>query len=131
MTVDAAVNHADHRVLVVDDEEMIRDSLIEYLDEKGYRAIGAVDGRDALTKLADADRRPCVILLDLMMPVMDGKTFRAQQLLDPELARIPVIVLSAYQGVAQWASDLSLPDYLAKPFKLDELLRLVQKHCRI
>ena len=78
-----------HRILVVDDEEMIRDSLIEYLDENGYRAIGAVDGRDALTKLAAVDRRPCVILLDLMMPVMDGQTFRAKQLLDPELAAHP------------------------------------------
>jgi CheY-like chemotaxis protein len=120
-----------HHILVVDDEEMIRDSLIEYLDENGYRAVGAVDGRDALTKLADPGRRPCLILLDLMMPIMDGKTFRARQLLDPELARIPVIVLSAYQGVAKWASDLKLPDHLAKPFKLEDLLRLVHKHCPV
>ena len=122
---------AHHHILVVDDEDMIRDSLIEYLDENGYRATGAVDGRDALTKLADPGGRPCVILLDLMMPIMDGKTFRARQLLDPELARIPVIVLSAYQGVAKWASDLMLPDHLAKPFKLDDLLRLVHKHCPV
>jgi CheY-like chemotaxis protein len=119
----------EHRILVVDDEDMIRDSLIEYLDENGYRATGAVDGQDALSKLAAADRRPCVILLDLMMPVMDGQTFRAQQLLDPELARIPVIVLSAHQGVAKVAHGLNLPDHLPKPFKLDDLLRLVHKHC--
>ena len=86
---------------------------------------------DALTKLADPDRRPCVILLDLMMPIMDGKTFRSRQLLDPDLARIPVIVLSAYQSVAKYASELMLPDHLAKPFKLDDLLRLVHKHCPV
>jgi CheY-like chemotaxis protein len=119
----------DHRILVVDDEDMIRDSLIEYLDENGYRATGAVDGRDALSKLAAVDHRPCVILLDLMMPVMDGQTFRAKQLLDPDLARIPVIVLSAHQAVAKVASGLNLADHLAKPFKLDDLLRLVHKHC--
>jgi CheY-like chemotaxis protein len=118
-----------HHILVIDDEDMIRDSLIEYLDENGYRATGAVDGRDAFLKLAAVDQRPCVILLDLMMPVMDGKAFRARQLLDPELAEIPVIVLSAHQGVARAASDLKLSDYLAKPFRLDELLRLVNKHC--
>jgi CheY-like chemotaxis protein len=118
-----------HHILVVDDEDMIRDSLIEYLDENGYRATGAVDGRDAFAKLAAVDQRPCVILLDLMMPVMDGKAFRAKQLLDPELADIPVIVLSAHQGVARAASDLKLSDYLPKPFRLDELLRLVTKHC--
>ncbi len=124
-------HHVDHHILVVDDEEMIRDSLIEYLDENGYRAIGAVDGRDALAKLAAPDRRPCVILLDLMMPIMDGKTFRTQQLRDPALAGIPVIVLSAYHGVAKWASELKLPDHLSKPFKLEELLRLIHKHCPV
>jgi CheY-like chemotaxis protein len=121
----------DHHILVVDDEDMIRDSLVEYLDENGYRATGAVDGRDALSKLAAPGWRPCVILLDLMMPIMDGKTFRTRQLLDPELAQIPVIVLSAFQGVAKWASDLKLPDHLSKPFKLDDLLRLVHKHCPV
>jgi DNA-binding response OmpR family regulator len=120
----------EHRILVVDDEDMIRDSLIEYLDENGYRAMGAVDGRDALSKLSAVECRPCLILLDLMMPVMDGQTFRAQQLLNPDLARIPVIVLSAHQGVAKVAHGLKLADHLAKPFKLDELLRLVHKHCR-
>jgi CheY-like chemotaxis protein len=121
----------DHRVLVVDDEDMIRDSLVEYLDENGYRAIGAVDGQDALAKLAAAEQRPCVILLDLMMPIMDGKTFRAEQLRDPALADIPVIVLSAYHGVAKWAGELNLRDHLAKPFRLEELLRLVNKHCPV
>ena len=70
-----------------------------------------------------------MILLDLMMPVMDGQTFRAKQLLDPELAGIPVIVLSAHQAVAKVAHGLNLADHLAKPFKLDDLLRLVHKHC--
>ena len=75
---------APHRVLVVEDEEMIRDSLVEILADSGYDAIAAVDGRDALDKLRTGSPRPCLILLDLMMPIMDGWSFREQQRSDPE-----------------------------------------------
>jgi CheY-like chemotaxis protein len=118
-----------HRVLVIDDEEMIRDSLVEFLEECGYQAIGAVHGGDALDKLKSMNPLPCVILLDLMMPVVDGPTFRERQLNDPQLAGIPVIVLSAYRGVAQRAAELNVEDHLDKPLKLSALLELVQKHC--
>jgi two-component system, OmpR family, response regulator CpxR len=118
-----------HRILVVDDEEMIRDSLIEFLDESGYQAIGAVHGGDALEKLKTLSPLPCVILLDLMMPVVDGPTFRERQLSDPRLSGIPVIVLSAYRGVAKRAAELNVEDHLDKPLKLSALLGLVQKHC--
>lgn len=118
-----------HRVLVVDDEEMIRDSLIEFLDENGYEAIGAFHGGDALEKLKSLNPLPCVILLDLMMPVVDGPMFRERQISDPQLSGIPVIVLSAYRGVAKRAAELNIADHLDKPLKLSALLGLVQKHC--
>ncbi len=118
-----------HRVLVVDDEEMIRESLVEFLDESGYQAIGAIHGGDALEKLKSLSPLPCVILLDLMMPVVDGPTFRERQLSDPQLSGIPVIVLSAYRGVAKRAAELNVEDHLDKPLKLSALLGLVQKHC--
>ena len=120
---------AAHCVLVVDDEEMIRDTLVEFLDDNGYQAIGAIDGRDALDKLTDAEARPCVIVLDLMMPIMDGRAFREQQLADPRLANIPVILLSAHQAVQKNAIDLHVADALNKPLRLQELLRLIHKHC--
>ncbi len=70
---------------------MIRESIVEFLDDNGYEAVGASDGREALQKLgASSDAPPCLILLDLMMPVMDGRTFRERQLQLPELAAIPV-----------------------------------------
>ncbi len=118
-----------HRVLVIDDEEMIRDSLVEFLDESGYQAIGAIHGGDALEKLHTLDPLPCVILLDLMMPVVDGPTFRERQLNDPHLSGIPVIVLSAYRGVAKRAAELNIQDHLDKPLKLSALLELIHKHC--
>jgi CheY-like chemotaxis protein len=118
-----------HRILVVEDDELIRDSLVEFLDEQGYQAMGANDGLDALDKLRAGDPHPCVIVLDLMMPNMDGKAFREEQLRDPELSPIPVIVLSAYHDVAKSARELDVAHFLAKPLKLPALLQLVQLHC--
>ena len=108
---------------------MIRDSIVEFLDESGYQAVGASDGRDALDKLAATDPRPCLILLDLMMPIMDGRSFREQQLQTPELASIPIIVFSAYRDVAKTASDLNAAGHLEKPINLTDLLRTVRRHC--
>jgi CheY-like chemotaxis protein len=119
------------RVLVIDDDDMIRDSIIEFLDDNGYEASGAVDGRDALEKLNAAAPPPCVILLDLMMPVMDGRAFRERQRDDPHLAEIPVIVLSALQGLRKTAGELAAADCLAKPLRLQDLLRLLHKHCPV
>jgi CheY-like chemotaxis protein len=119
-----------HRIFVVDDEEMIRDSIVEFLDDNGYQGVGAADGQEALNKLAAADKLPCLILLDLMMPVMDGRSFREHQLQTPQLAAIPVVVFSAYRDVAKTANDLHAAGHLSKPVKLTDLLRTVQQHCK-
>ena len=108
---------------------MIRDSLVEFLDENGYQGVGASDGRDALDKLAAAGPRPCLILLDLMMPVMDGRSFREHQLQAPALASIPIIVFSAYRDVAKTARDLNAAGHLEKPINLTVLLRSIRQHC--
>ena len=108
---------------------MIRDSIVEFLDDNGYQAIGAADGREALDKLSTTDPLPCLILLDLMMPVMDGRAFREHQLQMPALAAIPVILFSAYRDVAKTATDLNAAGHLSKPLKLPHLLRTVQQYC--
>jgi CheY-like chemotaxis protein len=121
---------AAHRIFVVEDEEMIRETIIEYLGDNGYDAVGAADGREALDKLeASSDVTPCLILLDLMMPVMDGRAFREHQLQKPGLATIPIIVFSAYRDVAKTADELNAAGHLAKPVKLPDLLRTVQQYC--
>jgi len=120
---------APHRIFVVEDEEMIRESVVEFLDDNGYEAVGAVDGLDALNKLAAPGLRPCLILLDLMMPIMDGRTFREQQLQTPELAAIPVVLFSAYRDLSRTADELHAAGHLPKPLKLPDLLRTVQQHC--
>ncbi len=116
-------------VMVVEDDFSIRDILRELLEEEGYRVVWAADGREALARLKAARRPPSLILLDLMMPVMDGWEFRLAQQRDPELARIPVVVISADHALPQKISQLAVEGYLPKPFELATLLDTVQRYC--
>jgi CheY-like chemotaxis protein len=119
----------EHVILVVDDDRDIRDSLIELLQEHGYRAAGAANGREALALLGTTPHSPCLILLDLMMPVMDGRGFREEQLKNPAWAQIPVIVISAYSDAQAQARALDL-ECLRKPLAMRLLIEVVQRHCR-
>lgn len=114
------------RVMVVEDDEDIRESLMAVLEDYGYASTGAVHGRDALDKLRDQGARPNVILLDLMMPVMDGQEFRERQLATPALADIPVVVISAFRDGERLVATLKPSAYLRKPIDLPRLLELVE-----
>jgi CheY-like chemotaxis protein len=118
-----------HCVLIVEDNADVRETLVEFLQSYGYDAVGAEHGREALDKLDQLQAQPCVILLDLMMPVMDGPTFRQEQLNKPNVSGIPVVVISAYDAPAQTVKDLNAAAYLRKPLNLNELMRVVQHHC--
>jgi CheY-like chemotaxis protein len=116
-------------ILVVDDDAGIRDSLADLLDDEGYQVVTANDGRDGLAKLRQLNAsRPCVILLDLMMPVMNGPQFYAEQQRDPALASIPVVVISADANVRSKAAQFG-GEYLAKPVRIEQVLDVVQRHC--
>jgi CheY-like chemotaxis protein len=119
-----------HVVLVVEDDPDIRATICEALEDHGYATAGASNGVEALEYLRSGAEKPCLILLDLMMPVMDGQTFRAEQRADPALADIPVVVISAYRDVDKHAADLAT-EYLAKPVRLDTLLETARKHCHV
>jgi CheY-like chemotaxis protein len=114
-------------VLVVEDDDAIREAICDLLDAEGCRAIGAVNGQEALAILR-REGQPCVILLDLMMPIMDGATFRAHQLEDPTLRRIPVAVVTA--AGRQAAAALRFDALLLKPFRIEDLLEVVGRYCR-
>jgi CheY-like chemotaxis protein len=116
-------------VLVVDDDRDIRDVLTDALEAEGYRVITAGDGQEALDWLRSGAARPCVMLLDLMMPRMDGIQLRTELLNDPELARIPVVVLSADPSAIVAAKSLSFAGSLRKPVPLEALLAAVHAHC--
>jgi DNA-binding response OmpR family regulator len=108
------------RVLVVDDDALIRDTLASALADEGYAVQVAPDGRAALDTMTRW--RPDLIVLDLMMPVMDGPAFRAVQRSVIETARIPVIILSAAHEVQARAASLEPAAVFTKPFDLGELL---------
>jgi CheY-like chemotaxis protein len=113
-------------VLIVEDDEDLREMMAQLLSLEGFHSATVANGREALQYLQDAEK-PQVILLDLMMPVMDGWEFRRQQQADPDLAPVPVIVLSALdQGRA---SDLEPAAFLKKPLDFDRLLTLVRSYC--
>ena len=116
-------------VLIVDDDAAIRDSLSSLLQEEGYEVATAANGVEALDCL-HRGLRPCAILLDLMMPVMDGWDFRAVQRQDPTLSAIPVIVVTA----AGFRTDTILNQFGAvdcvhKPPPATTLLAAVHRHC--
>ena len=108
------------RVLVVDDDALIRDTLATALGDEGYMVRVAADGQAALTVCRSW--RPDIIVLDLMMPVMDGPTFRAAQRSIAATAQIPVIVLSAAHDVQRRAAGLDPAAIFTKPFDLGALL---------
>jgi CheY-like chemotaxis protein len=117
-------------VMVIEDDPDIRETVLELLADHALPAVGATDGADALDLLHDPSReKPNLILLDIMMPVMNGFEFRAAQRGDPELAHIPVVVLTAHATAAQAASDLAADGFLKKPFDLDTLLATVRRYC--
>ncbi len=110
------------RVLVVDDERDIRQAMAEVLADEGYQVEDAEDGASALAKLRAF--HPSVVLLDLMMPGMNGWEFREAQKTDPELSKIPVIVVSALTP----NGGVEAEEYLQKPFDLEDLLSAVRRH---
>jgi two-component system, chemotaxis family, chemotaxis protein CheY len=120
----AAVHAGDRLVLVIDDDPDILQTLGLCLSTEGYRVLMAANGKEALHILER--ERPSVILLDLMMPVMDGWQFVAE--LEHRGRRdVPLLILSADRAVQGHAAQLRANGHLAKPFDLDELLGKVQQ----
>ena len=114
-------------VLIVEDDEDLREMMAQLLTLEGFEAATVSNGREALDYLHHATA-PDLILLDLMMPVMDGWEFRRQQDADPTLARVPVIVLSALDQVR--AAKIHAAAFLKKPLDFDRLLSLVRTYCQ-
>ena len=114
-------------VFVVEDDPDTREMIGRFLELEGFTVIFAANGKQALDRLG-AGASACVILLDLMMPVMDGWEFRRQQILQARLARIPVIVVSA--AGRDRVEQIHADHYLTKPLDLEELLQTVSRFCR-
>ena len=118
-------------ILIVDDDAGIRQLLNVFLTHKGYDTVGVANGAEALNHLHHHNQpRPELILLDLMMPVMSGAEFRHAQQQDPELAAIPVVVLSAAEIIEEQAPTLQADAYVSKPIDFDALSAAVEQYCQ-
>jgi CheY-like chemotaxis protein len=115
---------AEPLVFVIDDDRDVRAALEETLRDEGYEVLCAVDGADALDKLRVMPLKPDVLLLDLMMPTMNGWQFREEQLKDPALAAICTVVLTA--DATATAESLIGVHFVRKPVKLDTLLDTIE-----
>jgi len=117
-----------HPILVVEDEPDIRELMVAILEGEGYYVSTASNGAQALTHLQTGPR-PCIILLDLMMPVMDGWTFCQEKGKDPALEAIPVVVVSAVARQDPRNACVQAVDHLLKPVDIGSLLATVQRFC--
>lgn len=114
-------------LLIVEDDADLREILELALVSEGYRVATARNGAEALERLRSQTKKPRLILLDLMMPVMNGWEFRDERRQDPELADIPMVVLSAATDFPMRASDIRADAYLRKPLHLDRLLETIHE----
>jgi CheY-like chemotaxis protein len=112
----------------VEDDFLLREMITLTLTGEGFRVATAANGEDAFQRLRNFER-PDVILLDLMMPVMDGCRFCDQQKQDPRLAAIPVVILSAVGDIEEQARTLGARSYLQKPVEMAKLVETVRDCC--
>ena len=117
-------------ILIVDDDNDVRSALSELLEEEGFSVEGVHNGREALARLRGGVH-PAVILLDLMMPGMDGWDFRTEQLRDPKLAAVPVVIVSA-SGFSQESigTQFRPAAYVEKPIERTALLDVIRQVVR-
>lgn len=114
------------RILVVEDDTSIRELLVELLESEGYAVASAVNGLEGI-KYLQAQGNPDLILIDLMMPVMDGYSFRSEQLKNSSWAQIPTVVMSAEANAKEKMKNFNITAFLSKPVELDTILKTVAR----
>jgi CheY-like chemotaxis protein len=113
------------QILIVEDDEFIREALTELLEGEGYRIAIAQNGQIGIDFLKMTEELPSLILLDLMMPVKDGFTFREEQLNDSRIQKVPVLIMSADPNLFIKKDRLKANAYMKKPLELSEMLRSI------
>jgi CheY-like chemotaxis protein len=118
---------AEARVLVVEDDADVREALLMLLEQEGIGALGAANGLDAIDCIEEGFR-PHLILLDLMMPVMDGERFLRLRLNDTRLREIPVVVVSALQRMRGDPAELNVDAIIPKPVDPARVIATVRQY---
>lgn len=118
-------NNCCRSILVVEDDEDIRSIVVDLLESEGYQTKSASNGQEALELLKEI-AKPCLVLLDMMMPIIDGRTFLDKVMHDAFLAPIPVVVVSA---IADKSNTQGAVGFLKKPIDIEVVLKLVERFC--
>lgn len=113
------------KILIIEDNETISQLLGETLQELGYEIDFAFNGKEGIDHLIN-HVPPDLILLDLFLPIMNGTEFRSRQLQIPELANIPIVVMSGDSYVKQRCAPLHIKHFLKKPFEMEDLIRVIE-----
>ncbi len=113
--------------MLIEDDDAIREITRELLESEGYKVATAANGQKALELLATMDPLPCLILLDLMMPVMDGWQFMEKKRADSKLNAIPVVAFSALEE--RKISTARTDDVIRKPINPDVMIKIIKKYC--
>ncbi len=119
---------ANKKILLVEDDQDIRETLVELLEGEGYEVLFAENGQIGLDKLSQSSQLPNLILLDLMMPVKDGFQFCAEKEANPKIAHLPVVVMSADGHIRENQLRVNAKAYLKKPLDIYEIINIVEKH---
>jgi DNA-binding response OmpR family regulator len=114
-------------ILIVEDDEDILNSLVEFVESEGFQSVSALNGKIALEVLNDLEILPAAIILDLMMPIMDGLEFRSRQLSIERIAQIPVVVVSADHQIDIKKKSMGAVESLRKPIDIDQLSAVLKK----
>ena len=117
-------------ILIVEDDLDIRESMTEILEDRGYAVSTAADGLQALQQLSDGAEKPDLILLDLMMPNMNGLEFREEQLKNVAHAAIPVAIISADGNIKEKSEKVRADGFLKKPLKIEPLMDMIERLLR-
>jgi CheY-like chemotaxis protein len=119
---------AELPILIVEDDLNTQEAMKTLLEKRGYPVVVAANGADGILQLR-AGLRPCLIILDMIMPEKNGFQFRAEQILDPALSEIPVIICSGDAEAQGDMARLGAAAYFSKPVDVTQLLAVVQELC--
>lgn len=114
-------------ILIVEDDQFIREAISDLLEMEGYNVLAAPNGQAGIDLMRASSAPPALVLLDLMMPVMDGFGFREEQLRDERLSATPVVIMSADGNVLEKSQRAKASAYLKKPVSLDDVVETVRK----
>lgn len=116
-------------ILVIEDDKEIRQTLVDVLEDEGYEVYSAENGEEGLKLLNEVSELPCLIIVDLMMPVLDGVGFRKEQIKSIKFSAVPTVLFSANGQISQKALTAGYSEYIRKPIDLEQLFEITQRYC--